>query len=71
MFELYRSLVRSDDDRPYTYDMYTAEQHEWVGDEDWLREQRSAVGILDGIAALDEECEDKENEEKNEAKKHG
>ena len=64
MFELYSSLVRSDDDRVYTYDLYTAAPHEWVNYNGSEKEQRSAVGIVDGLAAVDADAEDKGLREK-------
>ena len=57
VYELYISLVNSNPD--YTYDMYTAMEHEWVKYDGSEREQRSAVGILDGLAAVDNDAEDK------------
>ena len=62
MFELYSALVDSDTD--YTYDMYIAVQHEYV-DYHGASEQRSALGIVDGLAAVDYDAEDKDLREKN------
>ena len=50
--------------KSYTYDMYTACKHEWVSQ--WAqRESRAAVGVTDGLAAVDWGATDKQLREKH------
>ena len=50
----------------YSYAMYTASDHMWKGKKWWagMLERRSAVGIVDGCAAVDLDAEDKQLREK-------
>lgn len=60
VYELYVSLTALTDSNPdFTFDMYTAVDHEWESWDGSEREQRNAVGILDGLAAVDTDAEDK------------
>ena len=52
--------------KAYTYDMYTACKHEWVDQfDDKKRESRAAVGVTDGLAAVDRDARDKQLREKH------
>ena len=68
MYELFFSLVNSG--LQYTYDMYTAVEHEYedynaiAGRSNGRTEQRSAVGITDGLAAVDCDAKAKGQREK-------
>ena len=64
--ELYHSLVGEVATASYSYAMYTASDHMWKGKEwcEGMLERRSAVGIVDGCAAVDSDAEDKQLREK-------
>ena len=63
--ELYHSLVGRDAD--FSYDMYTARVHLWRGF-NWTNgniERRFAVGIVDGLAAIDQSEHKKQDREQH------
>ena len=60
---MFQSLVGRIAARAYTYDMYTAHQHTaYTYDTIGIR---SAVGITDGLAAVDKAANDKQEREKH------
>ena len=64
VYELFHSLVGEVAMKAYTYDMYTACKHEWVAQ--WGgRESRAAVGVTDGLAAVDQTANQKQLREKH------
>ena len=65
VYELFHSLVGQVAMKSYTYDMYTACKHEWVNWNGKERESRAALGVTDGLAAVDQVAEDKQLREKH------